>query len=112
MDLTIVKAQIATTLHRLVVAGTIAMMFALCPATAEVNKVTVFKSGEDGYHTYRIPAIVEAANGDLLAFAEGRKNGGGDAGDIDIVLKRSADRGKTWGALQLVQDESSNPTAD
>lgn len=79
--------------------------------SAEVTKVTIFDSGEDGYNTYRIPAIVKAANGDLLAFAEGRKNSGSDSGDIDIVLKRSIDNGQTWGAMQLVQDEWSNPTA-
>jgi sialidase-1 len=76
-----------------------------------VTKVKVFKSGQDGYHTYRIPVIVRAANGDLLAFAEGRKNSGADHGDIDIVLKRSSDGGQTWGPLELVQDEISDPTA-
>lgn len=78
---------------------------------AKVPKTTVFKSGQDGYHTYRIPAIVRAENGDLLAFAEARKNDSGDHGDIDIVLKRSADEGKTWGPMQLVQDEWENPDA-
>jgi len=64
----------------------------------------VFVSGEDGYHTFRIPAIIRAANGELLAFAEGRVNHGGDSGDIDIVMKRSTDGGETWGELQLVGD--------
>ncbi len=77
----------------------------------DVPGITVFKSGQDGYHTYRIPVIVRAKNGDLLAFAEGRKNSGADHGDIDIVLKRSSDEGKTWGPLQLVQDEESDPKA-
>jgi sialidase-1 len=54
---------------------------------------------------------VRAADGDLLAFAEGRKNGPGDHGDIDIVLKRSRDGGRTWGPMQLVQDEWNNPAA-
>jgi sialidase-1 len=81
-------------------------------ATGEhLVETTVFKAGEDGYHTYRIPAIVRAKNGDLLAFAEGRKNGGGDHGDIDIVLKRSGDGGRTWGPMRLVQDEWDDPTA-
>jgi sialidase-1 len=80
-------------------------------AAGEVPKVNVFRAGEDGYHTYRIPAIVRAKNGNLLAFAEGRKNGPADHGDIDIVLKRSADDGKTWGKLELVQDEWDDPTA-
>lgn len=82
------------------------------PVAAEIVKTTVFRAGDDGYHTYRIPTIVRAANGNLLAFAEGRKNGAADRGDIDIVLKRSSDGGKTWGKLQLVQDEASDPTAE
>jgi sialidase-1 len=81
-------------------------------AGAEAVKTRVFQSGEDGYHTYRIPAIVRAANGALLAFAEGRKNGPGDHGNIDIMLKRSTDSGRTWGAMQLVQDEWDDPTAE
>ena len=80
-------------------------------AVAETSKNTVFQSGEDGYHTYRIPAIVRAQNGHLLAFAEGRKNATSDHGDIDIVLKRSDDDGRTWSMMQLVQDEWDNPTA-
>src|SRR6476620_9038875 len=78
---------------------------------AEISTATVFKAGQDGYRTFRIPVIVRAKNGDLLAFAEGRKIGAGDHGDIDIVLKRSSDDGKTWGPLQLVQDEDADPRA-
>jgi sialidase-1 len=55
--------------------------------------------------------IVRAKNGDLLAMAEGRKNSVSDHGDIDIVLKRSHDDGQTWGPLELVQDEESDPKA-
>src|SRR6187402_1462991 len=80
-------------------------------AQAEVAKVTVFRAGEDGYHTYRIPTIVRATNGDLLAFCEGRKKAHLDDGDIDIVLKRSTDDGKSWGKMRLVQDEDADPTA-
>src|SRR6476620_7039006 len=78
---------------------------------AEISTATVFKAGQDGYHTYRIPAMVRAKNGDLLAFAEGRKNSASDHGDIDIVLKRSSDEGKTRGALQIIQDEDADPKA-
>jgi sialidase-1 len=62
----------------------------------------VFVSGTEGYGTYRIPAIIRAGNGDLLAFCEGRVNGASDFGNIDIVMKRSTDNGLTWGALQVV----------
>jgi sialidase-1 len=84
--------------------------FANCTAHAETANVIVFKAGEDGYHSYRIPVIVRAKNGDLLAFAEGRKNNRNDHGDIDIVLKRSGDHGKSWGAMEVVQDEEADPT--
>ncbi len=62
----------------------------------------VFVAGTHGYHTYRIPAVVAAADGTLLAFAEGRRDGQGDAGAIDVVLRRSADGGQTWEPLQVV----------
>lgn len=69
------------------------------------GQVAIFRAGEGGYHTYRIPAIVTTTKGTLLAFCEGRKNGGGDAGDIDLVLRRSTDSGKTWGPMQVVVDD-------
>lgn len=81
------------------------------PVAAEIAKSSVFRAGDDGYHTYRIPVIVRAVNDDLLAFAEGRKNSPADNGDIDIVLKRSTDAGKTWSKLQVVEDEWDDPTA-
>lgn len=68
----------------------------------------VFVSGEDGYHTFRIPAIVRAPGGDLLAFAEGRKGGRGDAGDIDLVMRRSEDNGLSWGEMVVLWDDDAN----
>ena len=68
----------------------------------------VFKSGTDGYNTYRIPAIVMSKKGTLLAFAEGRVNHSGDHGNLDIVLKRSTDGGKSWSDLVMVQDDGNN----
>ena len=67
-------------------------------AQTEPGFSPVFTAGQDGYHTYRIPAIVVTTNGTVLAFCEGRKNGRGDSGDIDTLLRRSTDGGKTWSA--------------
>jgi sialidase-1 len=64
--------------------------------------VPVFVSGDAGHKSYRIPAIIKLPNGDLLAFAEGRVHGAGDFGDINIVLKRSSNNGKTWSHLQTI----------
>lgn len=65
----------------------------------------VFACGTDGYKSYRIPAIVSSKKGTLLAFAEGRVHHSGDHGNIDNVLKRSFDGGKTWQPLQVVTDD-------
>ncbi len=68
----------------------------------------LFQSGTDGYHTYRIPAIVRTKKGTLLAFAEGRVHNWGDHGNIDIVMRRSTDNGKTWEKQVVVQDDGNN----
>ena len=73
-------------------------------AHAQKNAVPVFISGTDGHKSYRIPAMVALPNGDILAFAEGRVHGSGDFGDINIVMKRSTDKGRTWGPLQQVAE--------
>ena len=56
----------------------------------------IWVNGVDGYHTYRIPTLVCSKRGTLLAFCEGRKTSSEDTGDIDLLLKRSFDNGKTW----------------
>lgn len=82
--------------------------------------VDVFTSGQDGYHSYRIPAIEEAGDGFLLAFAEGRKYNLGDPGywnnEIDLVFKRSVDGGRTWSPMVVIEHAgeqwcNANPTA-
>jgi sialidase-1 len=75
---------------------------------ADIERTNVFTAGADGYHTYRIPSILATKSGTLLAFAEGRKNGRGDSGDIDLLLKRSTDGGKTFSAQQVVWDDNEN----
>ena len=40
---------------------------------------TVFKKGEAGYNSYRIPAIIATKQDTLLAFIEARKDSQGDA---------------------------------
>ncbi len=68
----------------------------------------IYKSGEEGYACFRIPAIVTTNKQTLLAFAEGRRNNCGDAGDIDLVVKSFKDGGKTWSKLQVVWDDGEN----
>lgn len=76
---------------------------------AQEEKTTdIFQKGQDGYACFRIPAIVKSKNGTLLAFAEARKNSCSDTGNIDLVLKRSEDGGKTWSSTITIWDDGDN----
>lgn len=68
----------------------------------------VFIAETGGYHTYRIPSVIATQAGTLLAFCEGRKNSRSDAGDIDLLLRRSRDHGKTWSQVECVWDDGPN----
>lgn len=72
----------------------------------------VFPATPKNKPNYRIPAILQAPNGDLLIFAEKRNDGPGDVGNTDIVLKRSRDKGRTWSAEQVVLDDGGRVCAD
>ncbi|MDG4863029.1 sialidase family protein, partial [Streptomyces sp. T-3] len=75
------------------------------PRAAEFEQQVLFKASQDpGYACFRIPAVVKTVKGTLLAFAEGRVNDCSDAGDIDLVVKRSEDGGRTWSPLQVVNE--------
>ena len=68
----------------------------------------VFKSGDDGFNCFRIPSIIKAKNGTILAFAEGRKKSCSDTGDVDLVYKKSYDNGITWSSLKVIWDDGNN----
>ena len=68
----------------------------------------LFVAGTEGYHSFRIPSLIVTRRGAILAFCEGRKHSRSDTGDIDLVLRRSRDGGRTWGPLQLVVDDGPN----
>ncbi|MGW0843295.1 sialidase family protein [Streptomyces sp. NPDC002787] len=71
------------------------------PARGCVSSVP-YVSGQGGYDTYRVPAAITTRAGTVLAFAEGRRDGAGDTGNIDVVLRRSGDGGCNWGPLKVV----------
>lgn len=71
---------------------------------AGIEQTELFRGGEGAYHTYRIPALVVTKKGTLLAFCEGRKGSASDSGNIDLLLRRSFDSGRTWTPAQVVAD--------
>lgn len=71
-----------------------------------IQKSVLWEKGTGKYNNYRIPSIIVSKKGTLLAFCEGRE--AGDAGDIDLLLKRSEDNGKTWSDEQVVWNDGTN----
>ena len=85
----------------------IIITFSVTVTGQPVSKQTLWKTGEGNYKGYRIPAVVVSSKGTIIAFAEGR-NDNGDSGDIDLVLKRSTNNGKSWGKEILVWNDTTN----
>jgi sialidase-1 len=83
-------------------AGTIAGRAESTPSAPQYSDVYV--AGEGAYQAYRIPSVIATPKGTLLAFAEARRTGAGDAGDIDLVVRRSHDGGDSWSPMQIVGD--------
>jgi len=73
-------------------------------AAPTMEKMDLFEAGKGGYATYRIPGIVVTSKGTLLAYCEARKELRGDWGDIDILLRRSTDGGRSWSEPQVLAD--------
>lgn len=61
----------------------------------------LFINGHDGVRQFRIPVLLTTNRGSLLAACDARVDKGGDApNNIDIVMKRRTDRGRTWSPLR------------
>lgn len=77
--------------------------FVLASLASAAQPVDVFVPEPDGYPAIRIPSLVQAADGTLLAFAEGRQ-GGDHSGNV-LLLKRSADEGVTWSKATVLDQQ-------
>ena len=82
-----------------------ASMIAGAEGEKEVFRKDIFTRNTDGYHTYRIPTMVVTASGAVLVFVEGRKTHRRDHGDVDLLMKRSEDGGRTWSPQRLIHEE-------
>ena len=61
--------------------------------------------GDLGVNTYRIPIIASLPDGSLIALTEGRKHSSSDSGPKYLALKRSEDRGTSWGETSFIEDD-------
>ena len=78
-----------------------------------LEQVDVFVAGQDGVLEYRIPGLLTSNRGTLIAFCDGRMRKQGDPpNDIDLVMKRSVDNGKSWSPLRTLVDNGLGAAAD
>jgi sialidase-1 len=85
---------------------TLLLMSLVAPICADepfCEKIDLFKAGDVGYRLYHIPGIVVSAKGTVLAWCEARRDGS-DWDQIDILLRRSTDDGRTWSQPRKIVD--------
>ncbi|WP_196332743.1 glycoside hydrolase domain-containing protein [Trueperella pyogenes] len=93
------------------ISGLLAIPFAR-PALAEDSALgpltTIAKWHDDipGGTKYRIPALTQAPNEDLLAIYDMRPSQDDLASNIGVVMRRSKDDGATWGPVQTIRYET------
>lgn len=68
------------------------------------DRTALFYSGYGNSANYRIPAMVTAADGTLVASIDQRKTTAADYGDIDLMVRRSEDKGETWSEPIMLTD--------
>lgn len=78
--------------------------------------IPLFEGGKGEYEIYRIPSLVTIPQGAkladgtpvaediVIAYAEARRNGSLDDGEVDLVMRRSVDAGRSWYDLSLVRE--------
>ncbi len=73
-----------------------------------IEHTWLFKKGIPEGRGYRIPSMLtmkdDLGRDILIAIAESRADVMLDWGDIDLVMRRSTDGGKTWGPIQVLLD--------
>ena len=83
-------------------------MYGLKPPAVSIPFIAGNYGGDLRYGLFRIPVSLTAADGTVLAICEGRSETGADYGNVDLVLRRSTDNGKTWEPLQVIWDDGMN----
>jgi len=80
-----------------------------------LNFKNLFRNGmKEGVSCYRIPALVTATNGHLIAAIDERVPSCGDlkwSKDINIAIRRSEDNGLTWSDIEIIVDYANGQSA-
>jgi hypothetical protein len=78
--------------------------------TVLLANTLLFAPGDAGSVSYRIPAIITAADGSLVTVTDKRWNNSADLKNkIDLVVRRSTDNGQSWSAPPLTISNFGSP---
>ncbi len=80
--------------------------FAWPIVNGSVEQKALFVRGVEN-NVYEVPALYTTVKGTVLAICEAREEGR-DTGNVDIVMRRSEDGGKTWSSIQVIWNEGRN----
>ena len=85
-------------------------LFAAEPPAVQDGKVRPAAVRERPGRLPHLPhsGVAVTAKGTVLAFCEGRKHSASDTGDIDLLVKRSTDHGRTWSQQHVLWDDAGN----
>jgi sialidase-1 len=82
-------------------------------AAAVSTQVDLFRQGDEGVHTYRIPALIETPKGTLVAVADARHDSARDLpARISLVMRTSRDRGHTWSRVVTIRQAPEGGVGD
>ncbi|OOF61206.1 exo-alpha-sialidase [Rodentibacter pneumotropicus] len=76
------------------------------------EKYEIFKPGQGGAKSYRIPGLFTTKDGVVIAAIDKRNQHFYDWGNIDLAIRRSLDGGFTWQDDQVVVDLAEQPYPD
>jgi sialidase-1 len=75
------------------------------PSPPIFERIALEQAGDAGVHTYRIPALVVGRYGTLIAAFDARNDSPSDLpGNIDVMVRRSQDLGRSWSPAKRVVD--------
>ena len=94
-------------------------LFIVCACTGpkKVNKpffeqTSVVFEPDGLYTSMRIPALVYTKKESLLAFCEGRIGSSSDWADMNLIMRRSQDEGKTWSEISVLDSMKGAPVGN
>jgi sialidase-1 len=74
-------------------------------SSQDLNPVDIFVSGTEGVTEFRIPSMITTQSGKVLAVCDARVDKSGDVpNNVDQMIRRSSDNGKTWEDIRTIID--------